>query len=155
MAQILSNLSEPMLRAARGFLPLNNHKLWNRSFWPPAQSTQAERCWRHLARAFNVSHIFTAHPLGSPTFRVNLVCCACYAVHRDSIRAIPRHVWESVYNTTTERHRCVPGEREVDTRLTAFAFEHLAHVIFGQPPLWRPRSYNDVKDGRRPLVGVR
>lgn len=148
MAQILGDLPESMLRATGGFLPLNNHKIWGRTFWPPAQSTQAERCWRHVARMFNASHIFNEHPFGNSTFfRVNLVCCACYAVHRDSIRAAPRRVWESVYNATTSRHPCVPGQREADPRLMGFAFEHLAHVIFGhQPPLWRPRSYGDAKD---------
>lgn len=148
MSNVLRNLTPQLVFSAGGYLHLNCDKILNRtlSLWKGIHQ-RVEGCWRTVAQHFG-HNIFDGIPYSfvngtndEDGFRVNIVCCACFAVTRDYIRSTSFNTWRSFYEQAIVRGSCVEGQKDMSMGKseTAGAFEHLAHVIFGRKdPLWDP-----------------
>jgi len=142
MNAILPHVTKEILDQAGGFLPLNCLKVMGRSvrMW----GKHVDACWREVSKHFKLN-LFEGSPPGSD-FKINMVCCACFAVKRELLLSTPFEVWTSFYERSIVRGQCVEGQLDIDEgkHETAGAFEHLAHVIFGRKdPLWEPKCFDD------------
>lgn len=137
------------LKKHGGYLPLNSLKVMNRGlghWYSRGYGKRVEKCWRHVASMFD-PRLFENHTFGKGTFKINMVCCACFAVHKENILRIPFATWAKLYDDMVVRGSCTGGSRDLalGKHETAGAFEHLAHVIFGgKPALWTPVSIEDI-----------
>lgn len=163
--KVLNLLNLDILSQAGGYLPLNCHKVFNRGFETWQGSLRVQECWSALVEHFHIGHLLNISSTAYHTTRkvdgetkVNLVCCACFAVSRDQLRLTPYETWASFYKQAIEKGSCVHG-REDESRgkhETAGAMEHLAHMIFGRRySLWDPKCIDDFsnKGGQREAPG--
>ena len=145
MNTILPRVTTEILDEAGGFLPLNCLKVMGRplSMWG-GKRERVEACWREVSKHFQLN-LFEGFPVGSD-FRINMVCCACFAVKKELLLSTPFEVWNSFYEHSIVKGQCIEGQLDIDggKHETAGTFEHLAHVIFGRKErLWEPKCISD------------
>ena len=151
VSEVLSRLDSDLLSRAGGYVPLNCNKVLNRGFEVWQGNMAVQTCWSSVVEHFKVNFLLdvSAHDtrmIVDGDTRVNIVCCACFAVSRDLLRLTPYETWASFYNQAIEGGSCVRGRKDssLGKHETAGAIEHLAHMIFGRKQsLWDPKCIDD------------
>lgn len=151
---LLNRFDLALVSRAGGYLPLNCDKVFNRGFEAWEGSSRVQTCWSSVVKHFKVEHLLntsansTRRRVDGDT-RVNIVCCACFAVSRDLLRHTPYETWASFYKQAIEEGSCVRDRKDASLgkHETAGAIEHLAHIIFGRKPsLWDPKCIDDFSN---------